>query len=616
VRASQLFVGLLVVHAGLLAFAAARHSPTIDELGHLAAGVSHWQTGRFELYRVNPPLVRAVATLPLVLMNPKVNWDLLDLGRDRPEFSAGLMFVRTTGPESSWAFVIARWACVPFSLLGAWVCYQWARELYGPWAGLLAGGLWCLDPNVLGNAQMITPDTGATAFGALACFVFWKWLGKPSWRRTLGLGVVWGLAELCKTSWLLLYPLLPLVWVVYRCTVPGVVGWRAEAVRLAVAAVLSVVLLNAGYGFGGTFTRLGEYPFRSTALTGYETPVNSTEPGNRFAGTWAGWAPVPLPMQYVLGVDNQKMDFERKFPSYLRGEWRRKGWWYYYAYAFLIKTPVGTLGLLTVATALAFFVRPPGVRRADEFVLLLPGVAMFAFVSSQTGFNHHLRYVLPAFPFFFVWTARLAALCDASRPRLQALVVALFALGAVESLARYPHSLSFFNVTIGGPENGYRHLVDSNIEWGQDVAGLKRWADQHPEARPLYSLYWGLLEPEDVGLKVDGYPPSGPILHPEYYAIPEGYQLGPLPGWYVVGVTFLTADDMPERGTLRDIGVPYLGYFQHFTPVDRIGYSLNVYHVTLEDANRVRAILGLPALPADWQSPGNIRLLQRRGARQ
>jgi hypothetical protein len=66
-RGSRLAViTLLGTQAGLLAYSATRHSPTHLEPAFLAAGISHWQFGRFELYRVNPPLVRMFTALPLL----------------------------------------------------------------------------------------------------------------------------------------------------------------------------------------------------------------------------------------------------------------------------------------------------------------------------------------------------------------------------------------------------------------------------------------------------------------------------------------------------------------------------------------------------------------------
>ncbi len=65
---------LLTIHIGLLAYSAWAHSPTFNEPAHLAAGMSHWQFGRFELYRVNPPLVRMLAALPVLAAGAKTDW--------------------------------------------------------------------------------------------------------------------------------------------------------------------------------------------------------------------------------------------------------------------------------------------------------------------------------------------------------------------------------------------------------------------------------------------------------------------------------------------------------------------------------------------------------------
>ena len=215
---------LLAGHAALLAYGAAVHSPCIDEVGHLAAGLSHWQLGRFDLYHVNPPLVRMVAALPVLLAQPKTDWSQYsDAPGARSEFGIGRDFITANGERSFWLFTWARWAVIPFSLLGGYVCFRWARELYGDWPGLLALTLWCFEPNVLANAQMITPDTGATALGLTAAYVFWKWLRRPGWPLALGAGLALGLALLTKTTWVILFALWPALCLVWRLP-----EWRAS----------------------------------------------------------------------------------------------------------------------------------------------------------------------------------------------------------------------------------------------------------------------------------------------------------------------------------------------------------------------------------------------------
>jgi 4-amino-4-deoxy-L-arabinose transferase-like glycosyltransferase len=211
--------GLLLVHAGLLAYGGAVHSPAIDEVGHMAAGLSHWELGKFDLYHVNPPLVRMVAAVPVRFAQPKYDWSQFsDAPGARSEFPIGRDFITANGERSFWFFTWARWACIPFSLLGGYVCFRWARELYGDWSGLLALTLWCFEPNILANAQMITPDTGATALGLTAAYVFWKWLKQPGWLLALGAGFALGLALLTKTTWIILFALWPALWLVWQAS--------------------------------------------------------------------------------------------------------------------------------------------------------------------------------------------------------------------------------------------------------------------------------------------------------------------------------------------------------------------------------------------------------------
>jgi hypothetical protein len=101
--------------------------------------------------------------------------------------------------------------------------------------------------------------------------------------------------------------------------------------------------------FEATLKPLGQYEFFSTALTGQEHGALNGESGNRFTGSWLEHVPVPVPRNVLQGIDWLKFEYERGYPSYLRGVKRDGGWWYYYLYAMLVKMPVGTLALLAMA---------------------------------------------------------------------------------------------------------------------------------------------------------------------------------------------------------------------------------------------------------------------------
>ncbi|MBC7078029.1 MAG: hypothetical protein H5T92_06975, partial [Synergistales bacterium] len=299
---------------------------------------------------------------------------------------------------------------------------------------------------------------------------------------------------------------------------------------------------------------------------------------NRFADTWLASLPVPLPKNYVMGIDLQKWDFERKMWSYLRGQWQLGGWWYYYLYALAIKVPLGSWILILLAVLLGLFGRGYAASWRDEVVLLAPIVVVIALVSSQTGFNHHMRYVLPAFPFAFIWASKVGkvfTLLSAGWPRrmLGGMVASALSWSVASSLWIYPHSLSYFNELVGGPMHGHEHLLDSNIDWGQDLLYLKRGYDRHPEARPIYLADWNCWNARIAGIQ---YVEVSPGLEATQNGSENLSEIGPQPGWYALSVNEIHRRD------------GRYGYFRHFEPVATAGYSIHIYHITPDEANQVR----------------------------
>jgi hypothetical protein len=238
-------------------------------------------------------------------------------------------------------------------------------------------------------------------------------------------------------------------------------------------------------------------------------------------------------------------------------------------------------------------------------VVLTPFVVFLVFVSSQSGFSVHSRYVIPALPFLFVWTSKVAKVFElrpftTKRVMLAVLVVASFVWAVGSSCWYYPYSISYFNELVGGPIGGHAHLLDSNIAWGQDLCFLKRWYDDHPKARPFHLAFYGLMDPRLVGIEFE-LPPVGPASTDHEPPTCSLNTSGPMPGWYAIDMnhlhgTTLSATD-GEGGWQRAPGKGYdWTYFQRFQPVATAGYSIYIYHITLDDANRVRRELGLSEL--------------------
>ncbi|MEX2317295.1 MAG: glycosyltransferase family 39 protein [Pirellulales bacterium] len=629
---------LLALHLVLLTWSAYVHSPTLNEPGHLASGLAHWKFGRFEMYRVNPPLVRMVAALPVMAAGHKVDWSgFHERPGARVEFKVGEDFLAANGERSFFLLNIARWACIPFSLLGAIVCYLWARDLYGRAAGVLACTIWCFEPNILGHASLMTPDAHAAALGLAACYTFWRWLRRPTWAQAAFTGAVLGLSELTKTTLILFYPLWPAMWLAYRWADRRSMSkraWLRESGMLAVRMVVGLYVLNLGYGFEGSFQQLKKFHFISDLFTGKQQLVLPTEAAssgrrdidaplaadanNRFCKSWLGGLPVPFPKNYLLGMDVQRKDFEHySRKSYLRGNWSDRGWWYYYLYAVVIKVPIGLwlLGAVVIVSRLADcisrkrrFVDAQAAPRSplfrDEMFLLLPAIVIFAVVSSQTGFNEHTRYVLPSFPYFFVWLGQaptfwrppdwfsrgLAGPSWRRRigPVWSALPPLFLAWFLASSLWIYPHSLSYFNELVGGPLNGPNHLLGSNVDWCQDLLYLKWWTEKHPEVKELHLAYHGYFDPNIAnlfGVRLLSVEEAGSLKSkedatPAKPATATSAHAGRL-GWYAISVNVLYGTSPGHCiGTKTSrLDADLAKQLRATPPTDRAGYSILIFHL-------------------------------------
>ncbi len=593
----------------MLAFSAYVHSPMTDEIAHFAAGLGHWRYGDFELYNVNPPIARVVGTLPVYCAMPvdeeamsKV-YSISGSSRDsqgvivshRKEFTIGDQLMSAMGPRYLFWLMIARWACIPFSCIGAWVCFAWSTDLYGKRAGWIALLLWCTSPLVLAFGAALTPDVPSGAMGILALYRYWKWTKESSYGNAYFAGLSIGLAELTKSTWILLHPMLFLITLGLMCV-------RSKRYSLAAQGgfqlVLAWVVLLAGYGFSDQFKPLGEFEFSSPQLQIRELSESGEVErivGNRFRGTLLELIPVPLPTELVRGVDTQESAMAAQvIVGFLCGELRLGGWWYYYLAVLLFKCTIGELGLFAIATLgvmAKYLFTSNGSRSRDwrllETLLLLgPVVLYLSLLSYHTGLNRHARYMLQFLPLCFVWASQAATFFP-GRSWLRGGTILLAALGSLSSLIYFPHSMSYFNELVGGPAQGHRYLSGTNIDWGHNVFYLR----DELKRRGWDSVGMSLWTRYD--LKIAG-------VEAEIKKIPKLYlanriDVGPLtedfkllqPGRYAVSVCIVQGT-MGVPGNIEP-GDPIENgytYFQEFQPVGRVGYSIWLYDLSEDDILR------------------------------
>lgn len=541
-----IIVLIVFIHIILCVYGAYVHSPTNDEPAYLVSGISHWELNRFDLCKVSPPLVRLTAALPVLFANPKLNWTRYNTNRGvRAEHFVGQDFLIANAERSFWLFTLARWACIPFSLIGAWVSYRWTKELFGQNAAYAALLLWCFSPNILAHAQLLTPDIAVTALSLASCYTFWHWSRSPSWTGAIVWGTVLGFAVLAKTNAVILYPALFLGFIMSALLERYRIEWRS-LINIALGVIVSLYIINLGYGFEGTFRPLGEYHFLSKTFAG-ETGENRFQEGALHS------IPVPFPSSFIEGIDIQKKDFENKqghFKTYFRGKLYDHGWWWYYIYVIGVKVPEG-IWLLGVIGILSLLKLDKSLRIQCLCYVIIPGVFLFLLPCSQTGFGHSLRYVLPALPFALI--VAVASFTGAAIKKYVATCLLLWAI--YSSLACYPHNLAYFNQLAGGPNNGHSHLLDGNLDWGQDLLFIQDWITKHPQNKPVYVTYSGFLPHSFLGMA--------------FNEIPEDKSISP--GFYILSVNYL------HRGHLMES--PLFQRILKLTPKERITPAIYLYEI-------------------------------------
>ena len=576
----------IVIHIFMVAWMSIWNSPNGNEPGHLAAGVYTLRFGRNDLYRVNPPLTRMVAAIPATYFY-QIDADWLSTATNilsyRPEYEVGTSLYFKNDPEKLRdAFIWGRLFLLPLSFLGAWTCFQFAKELFGTWCGFFALLFWCFNPYILTWSATINPDITATSVGIFSFYFFWKWCNNTSWANTGILGVITGCLLVTKTVWIIIFALWPVILLIH-CFMSIPKHERHffhRAGKLITIFTLALLVVNVFYNFSGSFKKLNDYIFISQTLTGGSNEVSAK---NRFTDSLLGVVPVPLPQDYVYGIDVQKYDFERGIPSFINGHWSEHGYWYYYFYAFFLKTPIG-FQILIIITIFLFLIKNKfRLSYFNEIILLLPLCTILALISTQDGFSVHSRYLLPFLPFLFIWVSRIGLVFvrNDSPPffflRLpKGAIVLLTGWMLASVILVFPHCMSYFNEWAGGPHKGGKYLLGSDLDWGQDVYYLEKWQKQNFDARPLrISLSW-TMPLENTRIKYDGIVPKEGDKTNIYAAL--------RPGWYAINVNNIF-NQKNEYAFLR-----------YEVPVARAGYSIYIYHFDKNQIDDLRTKNHLPLL--------------------
>jgi 4-amino-4-deoxy-L-arabinose transferase-like glycosyltransferase len=532
--ASSFAAAALLAFSIALGVSGARHdTPTVDEFAHLPAGCALLVHGSFGHYAHNPPLAKALMALPAVLSGAVVPVPPPAVNEWTP-WTYGGAFEAANRERYFTLFFRARLAMVLLSAAGGLLLFLWARSTLGDGAGLLALALWVLCPNLQAHGRLATLDVPVTVALVAAFFALHVAVRRASPARFVLAGLLFGVACATKFTALVLAP----VAVALAALAP-----RRRLASVACLAFGALLAVNAAYLFRGSFHRADSFRFESGA-------------GRAAARLLPGALPVPLPAALVEGLEAEKRITERgEFGTYFHGVWYRKAPRLYDAAALLLKTPLATLLLALLA---ASALRPRHLRSTDALFVLAPPLFLLLAFTFGNELKIGVRYLLPVLPFLFLGISSLARRRLAPWARLAGAACLVSLL--VTTLLAHPHQLAFFSVAAGGAKGGPDWLLDSNLDWGQDLSELPAWLAKAGVAKP-FLLYFGHVDPQLYGID---------------YALPAS----PVAGTYVVSVNFAKGYPYvaPDHGrTVRVDGAP--AWLRGRTPDATIGASLFVYRL-------------------------------------
>ena len=466
---------LLLVFLGELTFSIRQQSLSWDEGDHIFAGYMSWKKVDFGINPEHPPLVKALAAIPLLPMHLKVP-DPKGLSSFKDEaYFDGRDFIFGNGGEAEADRIIfrARMAATTLSLLLGLLVFLAAREMFGDGAALFALALVVFEPNMIAHGAYVTTDMGISCFMFASIYAFYRYVKAPSVSRLIVLGLVSGLALASKHSGVLLLPfglalfITEILWPSPETrTNKGKVALRLTGAFLA-ASTIAIVVLWAFYGFRFA-ARPGGMPL-SPSLAEYARGLKGVEPH-----TYLTLARLHiLPESYLYGLVDVRL-ISDSFSTYIFGKVYARGVWFYFPAAFIIKSTAAFMGLLLLA-GFAIVTRKLRARREIFFLTIPP--ALYLLIATGTGLNIGARHILPMYPFLSVLIGG-AALALAHRDRRWAYVVGLLlAWHAVSSARAYPNYLAYSNEFWGGPANTYKYLTDSNTDWGQQLKAVKKYLD-------------------------------------------------------------------------------------------------------------------------------------------
>lgn len=517
-RALKLASIVFAIVASIAIVSTARvFSGTVDEPAHIAGGMQWLTTNRYDYDVQHPPLGRIAVAIGPYLQHARGDAAPTVFEEGAQILGNGAHYVDTLAS--------ARHGVLLFFLVLSGTVWMWGRRLLDDWGAAVAVLFVVTNPNILAHAGLATTDMACAATTALALFAGVWWIERPSWQRSALFGAAIGAAISSRLS-SIAFVGGPLV-VCYGLRVWATRSWS----------------VGANESLGRTMAKLGTIMLAAILFiwATYRFAVGPMHPGG---------VSVPAPA-FLTGVETFFLHGSSGHPTYLLGTPSNRGWWYYFPFALLVKTPLPLL--LFSALGAAGVIAQLRQRRDWQSAVPLVAAITIVLISLTVRVNLGVRLVLPVYPLIAIVAAQGIAYLVRQQPGRASQLIAGAALACAAFIAvrAHPDHLAYFNPLAGAnPENV---LVDSNLDWGQDLYRLRDTIAARGIKDSVLVAYFGTADLTAAG-------------------VPRARALGvheQASGWIAASETFLAGEW---------VGHAYAWILQ-YPPTARIGPSMRLWYI-------------------------------------
>ena len=499
-------------------------SQTIDEAVHLTAGYSYLTTGDYRLNPEHPPLIKMFSALPLLALDLTFDTSSSDWqSAEQWSFSRSFIYENTVPGEL--LLQLGRVPNMLLSLLLGWVIFSLTRSFFGPKAGLLALTLYVFDPLFLAHSHYVTTDTGAALFFLLTVFSWYRYLRSYKRSDLINSALFFALAQVTKFSAVVLLPILIILFFIAR--------WQAR--------LTPPDLIKKNVDKGRSFPRFSLWSLGwAVAVLAVATLLLALVLYRESIGS------------YLAGLQYVRWHNATGHTAFLFGEYSTTGWWYYFPSAWLVKTPLATVILLLFTfiawikkSVTTFILRKQSsnsfwknfiVHLRNQpllfYTLFIPPL-IYVLWSMTSHINLGVRHLSVIYPFIFIAISTLALLQLQRWQRWwQVVLFSLLAVYVSMSLYTYPRYISYFSELVGGSHQGYKYLLDSNLDWSQSFYYLRDFLRQRGwQHETIFLATLTTSDPRTYDISWQSFPPEAKNatslsqLPPGIYVLAASYSL-------------------------------------------------------------------------------------------